>query len=387
MEMSSENARSSTSETNGVVRRAVIAVLIALLAFCESRALAQPSEPISVPVAKQATEEIAATPMPPRLAKIYAGDVPSSAADLHLMDAYQQKLVKKLTAATVAIQVGPTQGSGVVVTADGYVLTASHVARRPGMRARIILSDGRQVRGTTLGMNKNIDAGLIKIDTSPAAIGKPAWPHAAMGQTASLRRGSWCLTIGHAGGFQPDRMAPTVRLGRILHISKRAIETDCTLVGGDSGGPLFDMQGHVIGINSRIGADLDKNIHVPIDTFRVTWNRLTSGESWGDLANIVGRPKPAAGSSKAAIGVMRPANSDDPKVETVLPNSPAERAGIQSGDMITRFDGAPVTSFSQLAQLVQQHEPGDEVSMELRRSGRLIKIKLVLGVLVVPKPK
>lgn len=311
-------------------------------------------------------------PIPDSLAHIYAGGAPRSADDLRQMDTYQQELVRRVTPTTVAVQVGPTQGSGVIVTPDGYVLTASHVARRPGMRARIIFYDGVQVLGTTMGMNKNVDAGLIKIDTSPDSVGKDTWPFAAVGSAADLRVGMWCLALGHAGGFQPDRIQPNVRIGRILNVQRRSIETDCKLVGGDSGGPLFDMRGRVIGINSRIGADLDKNIHVPVDTFHSTWARLVQGESWGSLANVLGRARPV-------IGVIRAADSDSPRIETVVPDSPAEHVGIKPGDLITRFDSRSITTFSQLSQLVQQHEPGDEVWVELERNGTEVKVKLVLG--------
>jgi len=333
--------------------------------------------PFAVPVVAQVAvpaTAVSGPELPPPLARIYGGDVPRSSDDLHRMDTYQRDLVRRVVRSVVAIQVGPTQGSGVIVTPDGFVLTASHVAVRPGMRALVILADGRRVRGSTRGMNKNIDAGLIKIDTLPGSVGKDAWPFAPMGSDDALRPGMWCLAFGHAGGFQEDRLQAGVRIGRIISVHKRSIETDCKLVGGDSGGPLFDMQGRVIGINSRIGASLNKNVHVPVDTFRATWDRLVKGESWGSLANVLGQPRPV-------IGVIRVADSDSPKIETVVSDSPAARAGIKPGDIITRFDRQPITTFSQLARLVQQHEPGDKVAVELRRGGATMEVDLVLGVL------
>src|SRR5205807_4246056 len=100
----------------------------------------------------------------------------------------------------------------------------------------------------------------------------------------------WCVVTGHPGGFRPGR-SPVVRVGRILELnltSPRAyLRTDCTLVGGDSGGPLFDMHGRVIGIHSRIGGSITANLHVPVDTYRETWDRLVKGERWG---GGIGRP-------------------------------------------------------------------------------------------------
>src|SRR5205807_1727365 len=97
--------------------------------------------------------------------------------------------------------------------------------------------------------------------------------------SADLKKGQWVITVGHPGGFRPDR-SPPVRLGRVIESTKSLVRTDCTIVGGDSGGPLFDMTGKVVGIHSRIGAPLSANIHVPVDTYRDTWDRLVKGEVW-----------------------------------------------------------------------------------------------------------
>src|SRR6185295_10127401 len=94
----------------------------------------------------------------------------------------------------------------------------------------------------------------------------------------------------HGGGLKPGREIPPVRLGRINGVPAKAVpdkvgwlSSDCTLVGGDSGGPLFDMQGKVIGIHAQILDALTSNFHVPVDTFRVEWQRLIKGEDWGKV--------------------------------------------------------------------------------------------------------
>src|SRR5207248_6192434 len=118
-------------------------------------------------------------------------------------------------------------------------------------------------------------SGLIKITEN----GKK-WPFAEMSDSAKLKKGQWCLSLGHPGGFRRGR-APVVRLGRVLKFDTTLIQTDCTLVGGDSGGPLFDMEGKVIGIHSRIGGAITANVHVPADTYTETWDRLVKGEALG----------------------------------------------------------------------------------------------------------
>src|SRR5207249_1980480 len=105
--------------------------------------------------------------------------------------------------------------------------------------------------------------------------------------------------------------------------------TDCTLVGGDSGGPLFDMQGRLIGIHSRISNSITANIHVPVDTYRDTWDRLAKAEVWG--AGIGGRASADAG----YLGVeCDDSNPKACKITRVITGSPAEKAGLKVGDIV-----------------------------------------------------
>ncbi|NIP84387.1 MAG: PDZ domain-containing protein, partial [Planctomycetales bacterium] len=236
-----------------------------------------------------------------------------------------------------------------------------HVIGKPGRQVTLIFHDGRKVAARTLGINYGIDAGMLKI-TTPGT-----WPYAELGSSEDVRRGQWCLTTGHAGGYQSDR-SPPVRLGRAWMNQPLAIVTDCPLVGGDSGGPLFDMQGRVIGIHSRIADDLRANLHVPVDTYRDTWQRLVAGEVWGGL-----RP------GGPVIGVVHDDQVTEARIANVLPDSPAEKAGIRSGDVITRFDGQEIERFGQLADAVATHEPGDRVQVEVRRGERTLQLDLVIG--------
>ena len=173
------------------------------------------------------------------------------------------------------------EGSGVVVSEDGLILTVGHVIAQPGCDLTVIFPDGRRVAAKGLGANFARDAGLAKI-TEP---GK--WPHVEMGHSSDLTPGTWCMALGHPGGIQQGR-TPPIRLGRILNSGKGAkfLVSDATVISGDSGGPLFDLEGRVIGIHSNIGMYVDQNRHVPIDVYREQWNDLVAGKAIGTLADL-----------------------------------------------------------------------------------------------------
>ncbi len=203
---------------------------------------------------------------------------PKNVAELRTLESQIQKVVEKVLPCTVGVQIGSSSGSGVIVSEDGYVMTAGHVVGEPGRDVTFTFADGKTAQGKTLGMFKDADAGLMKITDE----GK--WPFAEKGRSADLKSGAWCLAIGHPLGYQKQR-PPVIRVGRVLRLRDMVIQTDCPLVGGDSGGPLVDLQGKVIGINSRIGGSTNMNFHVPVDLFHDHWDRLVKGDAWQiDLA-------------------------------------------------------------------------------------------------------
>lgn len=244
----------------------------------------------------------AADPLPP----VFAKDQPGSVADLKAIEQRVQELLPKITPAVVGIRIGFAQGSGVIVSKDGYVLTAGHVSGEPGRPATVILPDGRQLKAKTLGRNGGLDSGMIKITD------EGEWPYVEMGNSSALKRGQWVLAIGQPGGFRPNR-TPVVRVGRVLVANPILIRTDCTLVGGDSGGPLFDMNGKVVGIHSRIGNNITENIHVPVDPYRKTWDRLAKGESWGGQIGQLRVVQSAGG--KIVYEKKSALTADDPRDE------------------------------------------------------------------------
>lgn len=289
---------------------------------------------------------------------VFAKAAPEGLDDLQTMEARVGELVTKLTPSTVAVRVGGAMGSGVVIE-GGYVLTAGHVSGKPGQRATVILHDGKRLAAETLGRNQQMDSGLIKL------LDEADIPTVAMGSTDDLKRGDWCLCLGHPGGYQAGR-PPVVRLGRVVRIEPTAIRTDCTLVGGDSGGPLFDMQGRVIGIHSRIAASLTANFHVPIDTFVNTFDRLAEGLDFD-------------GSSRPVIGVRGEDHERGCRVVELFQDLPAKKAGLREGDVIVRLGKVTVGGLGDLVGAVNNHLPGDEVTIEFLRGNERIIRKVTIA--------
>ena len=135
-----------------------------------------------------------------------------------------------------------------------------------------------------------------------------------------LRQATWSVT----------------RVGRILAVRGLALVTDCALIGGDSGGLLFNLAGELIAVHSRIGNDVVDNLHVPIKHYADSWERMQEGESWGYLPGF-----------KPVLGVRGSPASDKAVLEVIRVGSPADKAGLQEGDIVEEFgdklDGLQVT--------------------------------------------
>lgn len=195
---------------------------------------------------------------------------PGSISDLKEMEKHVQALIKKLSPAVVAIEVGNGTGSGVVISTNGIVLTAGHVADSEGMQVTVTFPDGKTAHGKTLRLATESDAGLIKITDSGS------WPHAELSdpKKENGRPGDWVLALGHPGGFDLKRSL-VARLGRIIRRNSEILQTDCTISPGDSGGPLFDMNGKVIAIHDAISFSMAENFHVPVTSFADDLNGIS----------------------------------------------------------------------------------------------------------------
>jgi serine protease Do len=310
---------------------------------------------------------------------------PEDLNELKSLQASVEAVVDKCSPATVAVLFGPSAGSGVIVNEDGLVLTAAHVIRdyeapkkgamegkampfTSGKSVKIMLPDGTKVDGKTLGINADMDSGMVQITTKGPNNGK--WPFAPVAKSADVKKGQWVVSLGHPSGPKDGR-SPVARLGRVVENNKRALRTDCTLVGGDSGGPLFDLNGRVIGIHSRIGLTLAHNYHVQADQFKKEWDQLVAGD-WVD--------KPAAKAGSAYIGVVFPDDEEeDAWLREVESDGPADKGGLRAGDTITKFNETAVKSVKQFRKLMEGAKPGEKVKLTVRRSTDVVTLTVTLG--------
>ena len=264
--------------------------------------------------------------------------------------------------ATVGLRIGRNLGSGVIVSEDGVVITAGHVVEAPGQVVEVTLSDGRVVSGKTLGVNRWIDSGMLKLDSNGP------WPSLEMGSGQDLQAGDWVLALGHPGGVEANR-PPVVRMGRVHTSEARVIRTDCTIVSGDSGGPLVDLNGRVVGIHTSLRPVLVANDHLPVDTFRRTWDELRAGKSWG------GRPV-----GRAILGVWSQSSEGACLIQNIEEGLAADLAGLKVGDVITRLEGEPISGgFAELEQRISEHQVGEPVWLAVDRDTQQLEFEVKLS--------
>ena len=295
------------------------------------------------------------------LAAPFSKLVPTSLTDLRVMERQVKSLVRQVSPAVVAVEVGYGSGSGVVITADGLVLSAGHVCGRPHRDVLFTFPDGKTARGQTVGVDVEADTGLMRI-TDPGP-----WPHVAVGDLEEARLGDWVLALGHPGGFDPRRSL-VVRLGRIIRAAPGVVQTDCTISPGDSGGPLFDMHGRVLGVHSAISFSLAENFHVPITEFFDTWTTLANG---GNRDTLASRPRADAGASAV----------DDPagcRVTAVEKGGPAFKAGLQPGDLVLKVEGREIPVSAVFRRWIAEAMPGETLNLEIKRGDKLLSLQVKL---------
>jgi serine protease Do len=296
--------------------------------------------------------------------------------ELKTIDQKVREVVRASLPCTVAlIPAGPGRefgtGSGVIVSEDGLILTAAHVSMRMNEKVTVIFPDGKRAKAKVLGMDYTRDAGMVQI-TDP---GK--YPHVPLGESTTLKPNDWCLALGHSGGFEKER-TPPVRLGRVIEQDPDGfLMTDSTLIGGDSGGPLFDIEGKLIGIHSNIGYSLSQNNHVPIAVFRDQWDRLKGGDRFGGheegglLTNpdrpVIGAELDDAPDGKGAL------------IREVTPRSPAAKAGLKAGDTILKVAAAAIDNREAFIAEIAKRKPGDDLPLSVKtgETEKEITVKLV----------
>ncbi|MFT4513706.1 MAG: serine protease Do [Planctomycetota bacterium] len=304
-------------------------------------------------------------PAPPavsaeRLAMILAGEDPKTVGELKAMQTHVQDLIKRVLPATVSLP----GASGVLVRRDNqsYVLSAAHVTMMAEQRIRITQSNGTTLRGTSLGANHESDVSLVRVDTLR--------DHAAVeiGKSSDLKRGQWVLMLGHPSGNKPGRSAPA-RLGRVLRAPTTGyLITDCTMQAGDSGGPLFDMQGRVVGINSRINRNLAMNMHAPIDALVDEWTELQDGK-------VTQSPSRRRG-NRLGLGAPLDYGEGCPVFGDVPSDSKAAKAGLKKGDRLFEMDGKEITGRRSVQRVLRNFGNGDIITIIVYRDGKGLELKV-----------
>ena len=280
---------------------------------------------------------------------------------LKVLEQKIQKVVRENTDATVSLvspQIGAS-GSGVIVSPDGLILTAAHVIDGSEFMT-VLFPNGSQERAKVLGANYSRDAAMAKL------IGEGPWPFAKLGNSQSLEVGDWVVAMGHPKGYDPTRRPP-VRFGRVM--TKRELDfvtTDCTLIGGDSGGPLFDLEGRVVGIHSNIGPNRQINNHAGLSGFKNSWENMLAGKSWGVLGGDRRDPnRPVLGLSlkRADSGLI---------VDEVPEAGPAFKAGFMVGDRLLSISGKEIRQIEQVSEIFVDLTAGSEVEVEILREKKTL---------------
>jgi len=253
-------------------------------------------------------------------------------------------------------------GSGFIISADGYVLTNSHVVESAD-EVYVTLTDKREFKARIIGSDKRTDVALVKIDGNNL-------PRLTMGDSNKVRAGEWVIAIGSPFGLENTVTAGIVSAkARDTGDYLPLIQTDVAVNPGNSGGPLINMRGEVIGINSQIysrsGGYMGISFAVPIDeairvseqlkaTGKVTRGRIgvQIGEVTKDVAESLGLAK--------AQGAL---------VQRVEAGGPAEKGGLEAGDIIVKFNGSPIEKSSDLPRLVGNTKPGARATVTIWRKG------------------
>ncbi|MEN0109281.1 MAG: trypsin-like peptidase domain-containing protein [Planctomycetota bacterium] len=299
---------------------------------------------------------------------------PRTPDDLVALQRQVRRIVRACRPATVAIELDDSIGSGVIVSADGLVLTAGHVSVEPNREVEVRFPDNSRAAGLSLGIDHPRDSGLVRLTGEPPvdpATGERAWPFVPLAEVAA-EEGDWVVALGQPNGFVPNR-APPVRIGRVLEQDDDALCTDATLVGGDSGGPLMNLRGELVGIHSRIGERLTSNYHVAVGAYQRGWDDLLAGRMFGvPEGEDPDDWRPAAG---LAVRVT----DDGLLVTQVFADTAAERAGVEVGDRIAEFAGAPVGDDGALRRLMRRQRPYDRTPLVVVRGDQPTTLELWLG--------
>ncbi len=309
------------------------------------------------------------------LDRILSGKEPRSVKELKRFETHVQALIQRVQPCLLSIG----GGCGVLVDTEGepgLILTAGHVILSAGRRFRVTTHEGKRLFAKSLGANHRTDTGMLRLSGDRAIAEAPKG--VPLGKPEDLSVGQWCLMIGHPAGRKNGRMPPA-RLGRIQRLPTRIgslsgfLVTDCTMESGDSGGPIFDMQGRLIGINSRIMASLATNMHVPMEAFAQDWKRLLKGEVIGQRR---GRRTPRTRAEDA--GLRFSGSLLEAVVSEVVKGSPASKAGFRKGDRILRYAGRVAGNPRFLLRRLRYADTAKALRFRVERDGKELELELRL---------
>lgn len=272
-------------------------------------------------------------------------------------------------------------GSGFIISADGFILTNAHVVDGAD-EVTVRLTDKREFKAKIVGADKRTDVALIKIEAN-------ALPVVKMADTPNLKVGEWVVAIGSPFGFDNSVTAGIVSAkGRSLPQENYVpfIQTDVAVNPGNSGGPLFNMRGEVVGINSQIysrsGGYMGLSFAIPIDLAMEVQSqlRLSGKVSRGRLGVVIQEVSKELADS---LGLTRPMGA---VVNAVEKGGPAEKAGLEAGDVILKFDGKVINASADLPRMVGATKPGTRSVLQIWRKGTMRDINLLVGEVQEEKP-
>jgi serine protease Do len=265
------------------------------------------------------------------------------------------------------------EGSGFIISPNGVILTNAHVVR-DATEVTVKLQDRREFRAKVLGSDPKTDVAVLKIDAKNL-------PTVPLGNTRNLQVGEWVLAIGSPYGLESTVTAGVVSAkGRALpNDPVQFIQTDVAVNPGNSGGPLFNTRGEVVGINSQIysqtGGYQGLSFAIPIDVAtRIKDEILSTGKVQHAKMGVVVQD--------VNQGFADSFKLDSPEgalVSQVMHGSAADKAGLKSGDIIRKVDGQPIVESTDLTSMVSLAKPGQKLGLEVWRDGKLLHLNLTLG--------
>ena len=266
------------------------------------------------------------------------------------------------------------QGSGFIVSSDGLILTNAHVVR-DAKEVIVKLTDRREFQATVLGSDPKTDVAVIRI-------GAKNLPTVPLGSARDLKVGEWVLAIGSPFGFENSVTAGVVSAkGRSLPDENFVpfIQTDVAVNPGNSGGPLFNVRGEVVGINSQIfsrtGGYQGLSFAIPIEVAAKVRDQIVATGS-ASHARLGVSAQDVNQALADSFGLDKPEGA---LISSVLPGSAAEKAGLKTGDVVRKVDGAAIVAAGDLSAAIGQSTPGQKVALEVWRHGKVQQVSATLG--------